>query len=76
MTHFHASNKSHEMTVQEHIECNVSMARDQAHDYTDPYWTAADAFAQNTYDSMVADGYTPEDAFEAKSDFYSYFEKH
>ena len=65
----------HEMTAIEHIESNLSMAIDQAHEYTKPYWTAADAFAQNTYDSMISDGYTPEDAFEAKDAFYSHYEK-
>jgi hypothetical protein len=64
----------HELTALEHIESNLSMAIDQAHDYVDPYWTAADAFAQGTYDSMIADGYTPEEAFEAKNEFYSHYE--
>jgi hypothetical protein len=44
---------------------NVLVAIDQAHEYTDPGWTVADAYCQNTRDSCVEDGYTAEDAWAA-----------
>lgn len=68
-------NRPHEQTIAEHIAANVAFARDVAHEYRDPYWTAADAYAQNTRDSVAADGYSADDAFAAGISFLMQYRK-
>jgi len=55
----------HEQTIEEHVTANLAAAIDQSDDYE----FAGDSFAQNTYDSVVEDGYTDAEAADAKDWF-------
>ena len=64
----------HEQTIDEHIDGNIRSAIDQAHEYDKQHdefahWYEGDAYMQNTVDSCIEDGYTPEQAFEAGISF-------
>jgi len=67
--------RNHEETIESHVASNVSAAIDQSHDYTDPNWTACDAYYQNTVDSVLEDGYTAEEAMNAGIDFLAAYAK-
>jgi hypothetical protein len=67
--------KTHEQTIEEHVASNIMGAIDQAHEYTDPWWTAKNAFHQNTVDSCLEDGYTLEEAGDASYMFLSEYDK-
>lgn len=54
----------HEQTIEGHVDSNVSMAIDQAHEYGGLVG-AFDAFSQNTMDSVLEDGYSGEEAVNA-----------
>ena len=62
----------HEQTPKAHIESNIEMAMDQSHEYdSTPEWREGDAYCQNTCDSMLEDGYTPDEASAAADAFCS-----
>jgi len=54
----------HEQTIREHAQGNVAGAIDQAHAYGG-LKGAYDSYAQNTIDSVLEDGYSGEDAYDA-----------
>lgn len=65
---------THEQTIQEHVDSNISTAIDQAHEYDDQQdefcqFFEGDAYYQNTIDSCIEDGYSPDTAFEAGQTF-------
>jgi len=64
----------HEQTILEHVAGNVSMAIDQTYAYGGLVG-ACDAFAQNTIDSVLDDGYTGEDAMDAANGFSKLFQE-
>lgn len=59
---------THEETIESHVDSNVAFAIDQANDYGG-LQGAFESFAQNTFDSCIADGYDPESALDAKNWF-------
>lgn len=66
--------KIHEQTIEEHVKNNVESAIEQA----DAYGGLREAFfsfLQNTVDSCIGDGYSPEFAFDAGSLFCAEFNK-
>ena len=56
--------KTHERTIEQHVDNNVATAIDQAHEYGG-LEGAFYSFMQNTRDSAEEDGYTEEEAFDA-----------
>lgn len=66
--------KSHEDTIEDHVDSNVSMAIDQADEYGG-LAGACDSFYQNTVDSALEDGYTAGEAMEAGEWFIVKFRK-
>jgi hypothetical protein len=65
---------NHEQTIGEIIETNLAMAIDQSGEYDiqeDSFaaYFEGDAYAQNTLDSALEYGYTPDEAMEAQSSF-------
>ena len=65
-------NKTHEQTIEQHVRDNLNMAIDQQEEYADsPDWNAFDAYAQNTCDSILEDGYSPDDAMQGSCWFWS-----
>ena len=55
---------THELTIEQHVDSNVSMAIDQAHEYGG-LEGAFHSFSQNTIDSVAEDGYGGEEALDA-----------
>lgn len=69
--------RKHEQTPKEHIVGNLEYAADQSHEYDEtPDWREGDAYMQNVYDSMIEDGYTPEEAVDASEGFFHDAKKH
>lgn len=66
--------KCHEQTVEEHVAMNVAIAIDQAVEYGG-LENAFYSLLENTYDSCIEDGYSPEEAFDAKNLFCVEFSK-
>jgi len=62
----------HEQTIENHVRANVTMAIDQQDEYGG-LRAAFDSFCQNTADSVLADGYTGEEAMEAGLWFIAMF---
>ena len=65
---------THKETIESHVDSNVAFAIEQANDYGG-LRGAFEAFAQNTFDSCVADGYDSESAFDAKNWFCDKFNR-
>jgi len=66
--------EKHEKTIREHVQDNLAMAIDQAGDYelipdSMFQWLEGDAYARNTFDSAIEDGYSSDQAFEADTLF-------
>ena len=55
---------TNERTIESHVDSNVSMAIDQAHEYGG-LRGAFDSFNQNTIDSVLEDGYSADEAMDA-----------
>ena len=53
-----------ERTIESHVDSNVSEAIDQAHEYGGMAG-AFDSYNRNTIDSVLEDGYTPDEAMDA-----------
>ena len=66
--------KTHEETIESHVDSNVSFAIDQAESYGG-LRGAFDAFLQNTIDSCIEDGYDADEALDAGSCFCVEFNK-
>lgn len=66
--------KTHEQTIEQHVDGNVSTAIDQAHEYGG-LTGAFHSFLQNTVDSVLEDGYSGEEAMEAGSWFVKKFQQ-
>ena len=66
--------KTHEETIESHVNSNVSFAIDQAESYGG-LRGAFDAFRQNTIDSCIADGYDADESLDAGSCFCVKFNK-
>ncbi len=64
----------HEQTMEEHVDCNVMVAIDQADEYGGLEGSRS-AFLQNTVDSMLEDGYSADEAMEAGDWFFVKFNK-
>jgi hypothetical protein len=64
----------HRETIESHVGSNVAFAIDQADDYGG-LQGAFESFAQNTFDSCMADGYDSESALDAKNWFCDKFNK-
>jgi hypothetical protein len=66
--------KTHEETIESHVDSNVSFAIDQAESYGG-LRGAFDSFRQNTIDSCIEDGYGADESFDAGSWFCVKFNK-
>jgi len=64
----------HEQTIGEHVTGNVSDAIDQAHEYGG-LAGARESYAQNLIDSVLGDGYSNDETFDATNWFYRLFEE-
>ena len=65
-------NETHEQSIEEHVRGNLAMAIDQQEEYADsPGWNAFDAYSQNTCDSILEDGYSPDDAANGQDWFWT-----
>jgi len=64
----------HEQTIREHVTGNVSDAIDQADEYGG-LKGAYDSYSQNTIDSVLEDGYSCDDAYDAAIWFTKLFEE-
>ena len=62
----------HEQTIREHVTCHVAGAIDQSYAYGGLVG-AREAYAQNLIDSVLEDGYSDDDTFDATSGFYRMF---
>ena len=65
---------NHEQTIESHVDSNVTIAIDQADEYGG-LRDSFDSFLQNTRDSVVEDGYSDDDAFDATFLFVAEFNK-
>ena len=66
--------KTHEQTIESHVDSNVSTAIDQADAYGG-LAGAFDSFHQNTVGSVLEDGYTADEAMDAGNRFIVKFNK-
>ena len=64
--------KRHEQSIEDHVKGNVSFAIDQANEYGG-LQGSRDSFHQNTIDSVIEDGYTADEAWNAGLWFSSLF---
>ena len=66
--------KTHEQTIEEHVNGNVAAAIDQSENYGS-LKDAAYAYMQNAVDSVLEDGYSAQEAFDAGDWFVSELRK-
>jgi hypothetical protein len=66
--------KTHEETIESHVDSNVLIAIDQSESYGG-LRGAFDAFRQNTIDSCIEDGYDADESLDAGSFFCVKFNK-
>ena len=69
-----AAPQAHEQTIEQHVRGNFDMAIDQAGEYGG-LEGARDSFMQNTYDSVIEDGYTGDEALDAENWFITMFDE-
>ena len=64
----------HEQTIEEHVDSGLRMALDQVDCYENPAECMA-SYSLNVQDSCLADGYSADDAANARNWFINKFEK-
>ena len=65
--------KTHKQTIREHVEAHYRCFQDMSNSHEE--WYSIDGFAQNVQDSCIEDGYSGEEAFDAKNWFYRVAER-